>query len=527
MPRYRFSWDNLAPGLLAAISEALGLQGATPAGVLRSAYGVRPRSDFVHDGWPVLRDRWLADDELSRTVIITSLRGSGLGAGSSPIASASEQMSYLRSCRNQRSLQDIVLAQFLLAGEAPAAGPVTPIPSTPPVKATPPAMASASPVEPILPRSSGETARRPPRRSDPPAASKTATATEEVAPGVLDDVYRALQIDAQWSLRDPREFRWWAYRLRQRVWAEPARAINDGPLVCIRSETDYVKDVPDRDQTYAVLAAANELATLSTLCFDPDAHVIRSHASMYLHPGNRWMESLLKMAVALQDAEAHLTARQMPAALGGGEPDISNHPSSGERPDLDEMLNIHVTMQAQTEPSPFTSEVFDAVLEMQPRPWLLATGDGAALTAEFPFDGDVPAVAHVMFGEHALELLGGHSEGRTALLMASGTERNPRVGAGLLLRLCLPLDLEAGPASRLANDLNLFEAKQWTDTHLLGSWCTKGSAIWFLCFVPSLVARGLQPPQRATLMFNLIMGMAVRARRVKEFISRKGGDPNG
>jgi len=179
------------------------------------------------------------------------------------------------------------------------------------------------------------------------------------------------------------------------------------------------------------------------------------------------------------------------------------------------MLNIRVSMQIDVQPSPFTAEVFDTVLSKQPRPWVFATGGGAALTAEFPFYDDVPAVAQGLLGE------GSRKATTTALLMASGTERNPHVGSGLLLRLCLPVNMESKAASRLANDLNLAETREWTESHLLGSWCTKDSRLWFVCFVPSLVARGLQPAQCATLMFNLIMSMRIRTNWAKTYLSAR------
>ncbi len=178
------------------------------------------------------------------------------------------------------------------------------------------------------------------------------------------------------------------------------------------------------------------------------------------------------------------------------------------------MLNIRASMRIDLQPSPFTPEVFVWVLaKLQPS--VLATGGCVGLTAEFPFYNDVPAVIHGV-------LDAGTKRGvTTALLMASVTERNPRVGGGLLLRLCLPLTLEPKAASRLANDLNLAETQEWTECHLLGSWRTKETALWFVCFVPSIVARGLQPLQRAMLVFNLIISMRIRTNWAKTYLSAR------
>jgi hypothetical protein len=331
---------------------------------------------------------------------------------------------------------------------------------------------------------------------------------------VLQDVFQVMNIDAQWSTREGRSFEWWGYRLRQRVWAEPVNVSRAEPIVRFHAETDYIKDVPDREQTYAALGAMNEFAGLSTLYFDPSKNMIRSHTTMYLYPGNRWMDKLLKVAVASQDAEAHLAERELLGALGGGVPDLSNHPISGERTEMDGMLNILSNMPGKHNTSPFSEEVFESVLGMQPQLWVRASG-GAGLTAAFPFYDAVPAVLHAGTGEGT----------GTALLMASGTEKSPRLGSGLLLRLCLPLVLDAEFANRLANDLNLAETREWTETHLLGSWCAKGTDVWFVCFVPAMVALGLEPAQRAILVYNLVASMGVRAKWVKDYLAPQRAGP--
>ena len=140
---------------------------------------------------------------------------------------------------------------------------------------------------------------------------------------------------------------------------------------------------------------------------------------------------------------------------------------------------------------------------------------GAGSTAEFPFYDAGPAVPHAGTGEGT----------GTALLLASGTEKNPRLGSGLLLRLCLPLVLGAESANRLANNLNLAEAREWTETHLLGSWCTKGTDVCFVCFVPAMVGLGLEPAQRAILVYNLVASMGVRAKWVKEYLAAQKAGP--
>ena len=487
MPRYRFSWENLSAPLLAELCASLGLEDdRSAADALRTTYGARPKPVFVKDAWPVLRDHWLEDDAVSRAQIVAQLRSARLGLSDTPVGTQAEQMTYLRSCHNQQSLRDIVLAQLLSVGGVAAAATV----------------------------SDGAQAIEPSHLPVPaPAAS------DDIGPKVVEDLFNALQIDAQWSTTEPRGFDWWAYRLRQRVWADPARESLGDSVVCVHVETDYIKGVRDQSPTYECLSGLNHMAGLSAYVFDPAQGVIRAHSTAYVYAGNRWLERLIKAAAAFQDAEAHASAQKIPQILGEGEPDVTNHPASGSRPQLDDMLHIEENLAGRKEPSPFTSDLFKSVLGMQPRPWLFATGGGAGLTAELAFTGNLTAVEIVSLGKNF------NYQDRsveTALLVASGAETNPRLGNGLLLRLTLPLKVDAETAARLANDLNLAETKAWTETHFLGAWCTKGPDLWFVSFAPNLVAKGMTASEQAILVSNLIMSMRVRTQWAKIFLAAKG-----
>jgi hypothetical protein len=82
--------------------------------------------------------------------------------------------------------------------------------------------------------------------------------SDDIGPEVIQDIFQVMNIDAQWSTRETRSFEWWGYRLRQRVWAEPVNVSRGAPIVRFHAETDYIKDVPDREQTYAALGAMND-----------------------------------------------------------------------------------------------------------------------------------------------------------------------------------------------------------------------------------------------------------------------------
>lgn len=117
MPRYRFRWENHAPSILHALCGGEALEGRSPAEALRAWYGARPTADFVAENWPVLRDEWLGACPGERTEVVRQLRDYRLGDMSIDVG-ADGELAYLRSCRNQITLRDIVLDAFIIAGES-------------------------------------------------------------------------------------------------------------------------------------------------------------------------------------------------------------------------------------------------------------------------------------------------------------------------------------------------------------------------------------------------------------------------
>lgn len=116
MPRYRFSWSNLPNSLLSELAQALEVdtQGDA-ANALRGIYGARPNEEFIEDAWELLREVWLLDDDEARAEIVATLRERSLGD-----VSVSDDMDYLRSCRNTVNLRRIVLPTFITVGESPS-----------------------------------------------------------------------------------------------------------------------------------------------------------------------------------------------------------------------------------------------------------------------------------------------------------------------------------------------------------------------------------------------------------------------
>ena len=116
MGRYRFAWNNLPPKLLRSLHRELKLDG-DPAEALRKAYGARPKPNFVHDSWPILRDSWLPEDADARAGVVEALQHRRLGNLDIPTRSKTGQLRYLRSCHNSATLRGVVLPWLVKAGE--------------------------------------------------------------------------------------------------------------------------------------------------------------------------------------------------------------------------------------------------------------------------------------------------------------------------------------------------------------------------------------------------------------------------
>jgi hypothetical protein len=116
MPRYRFKWETIPTDVLAELATELELAD-DPLVHLRRRYGARPTAQFVRDLWSTLRDGWLARDVDSCAWVATELRASGLGD-----ITISDDLRYLKSCRNADQLRRTVLIAFHELGEVPPFG---------------------------------------------------------------------------------------------------------------------------------------------------------------------------------------------------------------------------------------------------------------------------------------------------------------------------------------------------------------------------------------------------------------------
>ncbi len=111
MPRFRFQWDNIDANLREILANILHLQGVDAAHFV-NRFGKRPNQEFIQAAWPLLLDHWLLIDKNAAHRIAEALQMRQVGD-----ASISDDMIYLRSCRNSAGLRDVVLIEFIALGE--------------------------------------------------------------------------------------------------------------------------------------------------------------------------------------------------------------------------------------------------------------------------------------------------------------------------------------------------------------------------------------------------------------------------
>jgi hypothetical protein len=276
---------------------------------------------------------------------------------------------------------------------------------------------------------------------------------------VLKFLTARMQIEAEWAVQEQTSFTWWAHTLAQRVWVAPPREFQGIELRTVHIETDLIADVAMNASTWIRLANVNQLATLSAYVANTTDQSVRLHCSVSLTSDN-WMlaRSIALHAMALQMADAHAEAPELAAAFGGRVA-ATPHPRNGFRERPDEMLGIVEVYQQRGEgESPFTTDEIAQLVQLEPRPWVMAANEPQRLLADLEFAEDMPA---------RLEL--------------DASERHPSLGSGLQLRLILPVE----PDEAIAQKLNANECLE-PDAHQLGAWCVDAErGLMFTGFVPA------------------------------------------
>jgi hypothetical protein len=277
---------------------------------------------------------------------------------------------------------------------------------------------------------------------------------------ILDFLIDRMQIDEAWSLRDDESLTWWASTLAQRVWSDPVRELQGVEVTTLHLETDLLSGVPLDETTWERLANINRYASMSAYVADQLTASIRLHASVSITEDNWLMARTLALhAMALQVADAHSEAAPLADAFGATVT-RSAHPNRGLRTDPDEMLGVvEIYQQRGQDESPFVADELAELVQLEPRPWMLAANELHRFDADLAFTADT-----------------------TARLEFDNSTRHPALGSGLQMRLVLPVE----PDAAIAQKLNANERLE-PDAHQLGAWCVDDDAggLLFSAFIPS------------------------------------------
>ncbi len=260
--------------------------------------------------------------------------------------------------------------------------------------------------------------------------------------------------------------------------------------------SDLVRNVR-KDQSHVdhILGPLNALAIGSAMVFDPKEKVIRLWTAVTVHAEIvAWMTRLFSSLAVIQAIEAEARA-EIIAEMVEGDLDCSAHPSSGERPEADEMMTVldNVFRPMGQRPSPWNgSEELDEIRAILNGSNCFSMGDSTGLTAEFSFAS------------------------RTSMMQIITDEENPVIGSGVGMFLQIPLWGSAESAAMIAGALNRAEANRQAPSHLIGSWCSKTIGDQSLPAFASFIPTGLYKPG---LLTNLMYSAASRAQWVGQFLN--------
>lgn len=322
----------------------------------------------------------------------------------------------------------------------------------------------------------------------------TSNSEQPMDPGLrlVHDVFEQLQIDSEWSLWEGRGFTWWPHQRAQRVWADDSVKDDGLTVSLVHAEAEMFVGAERSKVAPRGLDALLGVASrdLSVSGFVRRGDRVALHASAFVHEENQqWMSRTFQMSALIQV----VNAARGPGAIAetlGLVPAASAHPTSGDRPDPDEMLDALDDLPA-SDTKWGTENEYSAVVEALGGHGLLASGGGLGLTVEFPFGSrGGPAVA------------GGESN-----LLSVSSEPNGSLGEGLRMNLRLRRWPTDGDLQLFPPELNRLESEGGSRAHLIGSWAIDldpDSVPFFTCWLPTVV-------ERPGLLMNLVLAMGVRS----------------
>lgn len=282
---------------------------------------------------------------------------------------------------------------------------------------------------------------------------------------LIEHMHRQMQIDEEWTARTPRGFTWWPGQLAQRIWVDEPFEDFGIELFCVHAETDFLSKRQWTEGDLKALGYHTAFATMSGMVLVEGG--VRLAAKAYFHGETlRMWKHVFTIAALLQVTTAYLDASTIGMLVEAG-PTTSNHPETGPRETLDDMLDVirDAFAPAGAAPSTFIGEDFLAAREfIDGRASVLTNADIEGLTGEFPFNDE------------------------TALLQMRTNIANPRLGNGLLSTLTLPTQFPPAGLGRLSLEWNTRDYSDFNRNPFLGSWCPDPAipnSLTFASFMPN------------------------------------------
>lgn len=369
-----------------------------------------------------------------------------------------------------------------------------------------------------------------PAGADPTDADAVTAASVDQGPRIVEILRDRFGAQPEWTVEAERGFTWWSGRLATAVVAGPPTILHGLSAVRVTTTTPLLREVPGTPDLARSLAAANARAAIDGLVWDPDARTIVLVTDTWCHAGNAWLDPLVCSAAGLQPAIGDATVDALRADIGG-EVATSSHPTSGLRTEPDELVEAGAAFAAAGDrATPFTEGDLRALARSPLGLLPFAVHGPDVLTAEVPFRSDDGAHAGGSGPDRVRELVAAARRDRTtppaaheaewlaatpatALLRIAFSERHPDFGAGLAMRLRIPVRAgSSAAADDLAARLNRREVADLKIAPFVGAWSTDGDAPVFVSFFPVPLARGLGSDDRGAILATFAAWMRDRAR---------------
>jgi hypothetical protein len=293
--------------------------------------------------------------------------------------------------------------------------------------------------------------------------------TAEPGPPLATQLFSALMVDGEWSVRTPRGFAWWPHRAAQRV--DVGEPFADGGAAGCRVvvETDVLMLDADTalPELETALSGLMRYPPMAAFRVDEETYRVTLVSALFVPDAFApFFVPRLAVAAILQAAYAELGTEAL-ARETGGRPAWSGHPSGGARPEPDGLLRL---VAERIVPAG------DALSRWDDPGELLAAADD--LSAQGARARALPGGlnARIPFLPGAEDPL---APAASCLLQVRTREAHPELGHGVFLRLFLPGGealLGGRTAASVSMDLNDEEIADDRFTGQgLGSWTAESS----------------------------------------------------